>query len=78
MQLAFLPVDAVVPSFDEVLDLIFSDLDNDFLTYFMTSWIQGVTTARTSKPACSLRLPGTSSTKKNILDSGKVTQQAKP
>ena len=38
MQLAFLPVDAVVPSFIELLDLIPADLGlEDFLNYFMTT-----------------------------------------
>ena len=42
MQLAFLPVDEVVPSFMDLLDLIPSDLGlDDFLNYFMTTWVQG-------------------------------------
>ena len=37
MQLAFLPVDDVVPSFIELLDLIPADLGlDDFLNYFMS------------------------------------------
>ena len=52
MQLAFLPVDDVVPSFIELLDLIPADLGlDDFLNYFMTTWVQGVSTARSTKPA---------------------------
>ena len=52
MQLTFLPVYLVASSFEQIQELIPSILDlDDFLAYFETTWIQGVTTARTSKPA---------------------------
>ena len=51
MQLTFLPVDLVASSFEQILELIPPNLElDDFLAYFQTTWIQGVTTARTSKP----------------------------
>jgi len=41
VQLAFLPVSDVVPSFIELLDLIPSGLGfDDFLNYFMTTLVQ--------------------------------------
>ena len=52
MQLAFHPVDLVASSFEQILELIPSNLYlDDFLAYFQTTWIQGVTTARISKPS---------------------------
>ena len=52
MQLTFLPVYLVASSFEQIQELIPSILDlDDFLASFETTWIQGVTTARTSKPA---------------------------
>lgn len=45
-------MDLVAYSFEQLLELIPSDLYlDDFLSYFQTTWIQGVTTARISTPA---------------------------
>ena len=52
MILAFLPVEEVVPSFVSLLEHIPDGLElDDFLDYFESTWIQGVSTSRRSGSA---------------------------
>ena len=60
LNLAFVPTELVIPAFFELLDSMRHNtwlvLDG-FVNYFMTTWVQGITTPRGTRPA---RYPPTS------------------
>ena len=52
LNLAFVPTEHVTPAFLELLDLMPHDTGlNEFVNYFMTTWVQGITTTRGTRPA---------------------------
>ena len=54
LNLAFVPTELVIPAFFELLDSMPHDTGlvlDGFVNYFMTTWVQGITTPRGIRPA---------------------------